>query len=159
MQRLAQAPRLAAAQRFIRPVRHLSTKPPERAQGPANDDIWNPSAGPADGEEGVTKTMMPWRGFYTNLMKKALGEATYDKIRRAAQFRPDETHGLEGAPVRSHFDMPGVERIKGYRYPAPSSQETANIPLNDEGYDPFDITYLGKDTKVREGELKTSCDK
>jgi len=81
------------------------------------------------------------------LMKKALGEATYDKIRRVTQFRPDETHGLEGAPVRSHFDMPGVERIKGYRYPAPSSQETVNIPLNDENYDPFDITFLGRDTK------------
>jgi len=46
------------------------------------DQILNPSAGDPNGEPGVTTTMMPWRGFYTNLMKKTLGEEAYDKIRR-----------------------------------------------------------------------------
>jgi len=66
---------------------------------------------------------------------------------RFMQFRPDETHGLEGQPQSSHFTMEGVERIKGYRYPAPGSRPEANVPLSDEGVDPFDINYLGKDTR------------
>ena len=60
-----------------------------------------------------SNTSFPPSSF--SLLQRAIGEEAYDKIRRFIQFRPDETHGLEGAPQKSHFEMPGVERIKGLR--------------------------------------------
>jgi hypothetical protein len=41
--------------------------------------------------------------------------------------------------------MPGVDRIQGYRYPAPSSREKAHIPTSSPEKT-YDIGYFKRDT-------------
>lgn len=43
---------------------------------------------------------------------------THKQLRRMAVFRPDDINDLYPFP-RNRISYPGVERIKGYRYPAP----------------------------------------
>ena len=40
------------------------------------------------------------------------------QLKKVFFFRPDDPHNLHQTPPAS-FKMPGVDRIKGYRYPAP----------------------------------------
>ena len=40
------------------------------------------------------------------------------QIEKFFSFRPDDTHNMHQIPP-ANVTMPGVERIKGYRYPAP----------------------------------------
>ena len=42
----------------------------------------------------------------------------HKQLRRMAVFRPDDINDLYPFP-RNRISYPGVERIKGYRYPAP----------------------------------------
>lgn len=54
-----------------------------------------------------------------------------EKIRRAFLFRPDDPADLlQVLPAR--HKQPGVERIKGFRYPSPGSQPQAKVPIRTE---------------------------
>eukprot|EP00613_Pedinella_sp_CCMP2098_P003377 CAMPEP_0171634954 /NCGR_PEP_ID=MMETSP0990-20121206/26315_1 /TAXON_ID=483369 /ORGANISM="non described non described, Strain CCMP2098" /LENGTH=192 /DNA_ID=CAMNT_0012206379 /DNA_START=145 /DNA_END=723 /DNA_ORIENTATION=+ len=66
-------------------------------------------------------------------------------------FRPNDTHGMHQIPP-AKFKMPGVERIQGYRYPAPGSQPLADIPTSENDDIKYDIKYFSRNTR-REGHL------
>ena len=98
---------------------------------------------PNDGNE----TMMPWNGWFSDALKKGLGDEKYEKLRRTVLFKPDDIHNFEGVPQSARLTMPGVERIKGPRYPAPGSRPIPTIPKDPEGTDPYDINYYSRDTR------------
>lgn len=52
---------------------------------------------------------------------------TTTQLRRMAVFKPDDINDLYPFP-RNRISYPGVERIKGYRYPAPGC---VRCPWND----------------------------
>lgn len=66
-------------------------------------------------------------------------------------FRPNDTHDLHQIPP-ANVQMPGVERIKGYRYPSPGSQKVAEIPQLEDEDRMYDIKYYSRNTR-REGHL------
>lgn len=96
-------------------------------------------------------------------------------------FRPNDTHDLHQTPP-ANMTMPGVERIKGYRFPAPGwvfqqqqnknknaffkkdilslflfhaycrSQPHKTIPTLYNEDDKYDIKYYSRDTR-RKGDL------
>ena len=47
-------------------------------------------------------------------------------------FRPDDPNNLLQVPPQFHVTGSGVERIKGYRFPAPGSQPLATVPTRKE---------------------------
>eukprot|EP00634_Sargassococcus_sp_CCMP2135_P004058 CAMPEP_0198648208 /NCGR_PEP_ID=MMETSP1467-20131203/3314_1 /TAXON_ID=1462469 /ORGANISM="unid. sp., Strain CCMP2135" /LENGTH=204 /DNA_ID=CAMNT_0044383909 /DNA_START=81 /DNA_END=695 /DNA_ORIENTATION=- len=62
------------------------------------------------------------------------------------QFRPQKPSDMEPSPLVRQ-KLKGVDRIQGYRYPAPGSRPPARIPRVDNTDDVFDIKFLGKDTR------------
>ena len=52
------------------------------------------------------------------------------QLRSWALFRPDDINDLYPFP-RNRISYPGVDRIKGYRYPAPGSRPAVNIPQSE----------------------------
>jgi len=93
------------------------------------------------------ETMMPWNGWVSRLLKEKLGDERYTKLANWAQFRPDDPHGLVGVPEHARTTVAGVDRVKGFRYPAPGSRPAVEIPSRHMEDDPYDITYYGKDTR------------
>ena len=57
---------------------------------------------------------------YTNPLPPTPTANSPKQLRRWAVFRPDDINDLYPFP-RNRISYPGVERIKGYRYPAPGS--------------------------------------
>jgi len=93
------------------------------------------------------ESMMPWNGWFTRFLKEKMGDKRYMALSDWAQFRPDDPHGLVGVPENARTTTVGVDRIKGYRYPAPGSQPPVEIPTRGIGADPYEITYYSRDTK------------
>lgn len=52
------------------------------------------------------------------------------QLRSLALFRPDDINDLYPFP-RNRISYPGVERIKGFRYPAPGSRGKVNVPQSE----------------------------
>ena len=44
-------------------------------------------------------------------------------------------------------NVSGVERIKGYRYPAPGSRTGAKVPVRDSAEDAYDIKHYSRDPR------------
>jgi len=68
------------------------------------------------------------------------------------QFRPENPKLMEPAPfVQEKLD--GVDRIQGYRYPAPGSRPAPRVPRVSNSDNVFDIKYYSRDT-TRNGRPK-----
>jgi len=110
------------------------------------------SAGPTLNRElPEMETMMPWKGWVGRWLSEKMGAEKYQKLRNFLVFREDDIHNLVGQPESARLTMPGVERIKGFRYPAPGSRGPVSIPtvdLNDDfAADPYNTGYYWRDTK------------
>jgi hypothetical protein len=46
-----------------------------------------------------------------------------------------------------HVDGLGVDRIKGYRYPAPGSQVKPRVPVRESEDELYDVTHFAKDSR------------
>lgn len=98
------------------------------------------------------------------------------QIRKWSLFRPDDINDLYPFP-RNRISYPGVDRIKGYRYPAPGygpatlvvvaalagglilciccgrrgganrNQKDVHVPQSESDDRLFDIGYYGRDTR------------
>mmetsp|Transcript_5614 Transcript_5614/g.7920 ORF Transcript_5614/g.7920 Transcript_5614/m.7920 type:complete len:208 (+) Transcript_5614:42-665(+) len=64
--------------------------------------------------------------FFKSLLRGASVEEIVDKAKGFLSFR-SEMMGMLQVP-RANERIPGVPRIKGYRYPAPASQDVPNVP-------------------------------
>mmetsp|Transcript_17694 Transcript_17694/g.52625 ORF Transcript_17694/g.52625 Transcript_17694/m.52625 type:complete len:221 (+) Transcript_17694:269-931(+) len=62
------------------------------------------------------------------------------------QFRPKMPHRMEPGPA-ANWRPAGVERIQGYRYPAPGSREAARVPRVENTDEVFDTKYYSRDTR------------
>ncbi len=71
------------------------------------------------------------------------------QIKNLMSFKPGDVHGMSQAP-KPHFKMPGVDRISGYRYPAPASQRLANVPYSNPDKT-YDIGYFKRDSRQTYG--------
>lgn len=74
------------------------------------------------------------------------------KLRSLALFRPDDINDLYPFP-RNRISYPGVERIKGFRYPAPGSRGKVNVPQSESDDRLYDIKYFDHDTRRRPQEI------
>ena len=52
-------------------------------------------------------------------------------MREVFLFRPNDPNELMQVTPRFFVPGTGVERIKGFRYPAPGSQELPSVPVRD----------------------------
>ncbi|TFJ80786.1 hypothetical protein NSK_007963 [Nannochloropsis salina CCMP1776] len=90
-------------------------------------------------------------GWIHELLAK-LPKDMQTKIRSWALFRPDDINDLYPFP-RNRISYPGVERIKGYRYPAPGSRPKVNVPQSESDDKLYDIKYFDHDTRRRPAEV------
>lgn len=81
-------------------------------------------------------------GFWKNILPAPI----YNRIRAAIVFRPDDPNNLfQMLPPRQ---VPvDVERIKGYRYPAPGSRGGARVPLRVTSDRVYDIKQFTRDPR------------
>mmetsp|Transcript_7347 Transcript_7347/g.21630 ORF Transcript_7347/g.21630 Transcript_7347/m.21630 type:complete len:223 (-) Transcript_7347:38-706(-) len=65
------------------------------------------------------------------------------------QFRPNAPHRMEPGPAADWVPegKQAVERIKGYRYPAPGSRPPARVPRVESTDEVFDTKYYSRDTR------------
>ena len=80
-------------------------------------------------------------------------------VKYLPKFARDFVHSLQFRPKHPHRMEPGqaanwvpegpqkVERIKGYRYPAPGSREAARVPRVENTDEVFDTKYYSRDTR------------
>ena len=78
-------------------------------------------------------------------------------VKYLPKFARDFVHSLQFRPKHPHRMEPGqaanwvpegpqkVERIKGYRYPAPGSREAARVPRVENTDEVFDTKYYSRD--------------
>mmetsp|Transcript_16230 Transcript_16230/g.14668 ORF Transcript_16230/g.14668 Transcript_16230/m.14668 type:complete len:195 (+) Transcript_16230:31-615(+) len=78
------------------------------------------------------------------LIEKYVPKKYVDQFYNFILFRPDDGNHLWQQPPQFKVDNGGVERIKGYRYPAPGSQEEPRIPVRYSSDDSFDISLFKK---------------
>ncbi|CAM9805479.1 unnamed protein product [Chrysoparadoxa australica] len=70
------------------------------------------------------------------------------QVRKIISFRDDKWGLNQTPPARFDGDgLHGVDRIKGYRYPAPSNQQPPNYPADhgDKSVDIYDTNYYSRD--------------
>ena len=80
-------------------------------------------------------------------------------VKYLPKFARDFVHSLQFRPKHPHRMEPGqaanwvpegaqkVERIKGYRYPAPGSREAARVPRVENSDEVFDTKYYSRATR------------
>jgi hypothetical protein len=103
--------------------------------------------------ESTKTTMMPWRGWFQRFLKDyVLTEAQFKKFRETFFFMPDDDYDLWQAPMadkRIPISRTDPTITHAYRTPSPGSQTPADLPLLEEGEDPFDVGYFKRDTRRR----------
>jgi hypothetical protein len=63
-------------------------------------------------------------------------------------FKPDDVYNLyQVPPQRSIQGVNGVERIKGYRYPAPGSQPFPKVPTRETEDEIYDTNFYARDPR------------
>ena len=72
---------------------------------------------------------------------------TINQIRRVLVFAPDDPNNLHQTPPQRHIEGLDVERIKGYRYPAPGSRLGAKVPMRDHSDELFDTGFASHDNR------------
>lgn len=88
---------------------------------------------------------IPGKGWITELVNK-LPQDMRTKLRKLFLFRPDDVNDLYPFP-RNRIKYPGVDRIQGFRYPAPGSREDVNVPQSESTDKLYDIKYYDRDTR------------
>lgn len=61
-------------------------------------------------------------------------------------FRPEDPNSLIQVLPQREQNV-AVERIKGYRYPAPGSRTGARVPVRDSEEDVYDIKHYSRDPR------------
>jgi len=78
--------------------------------------------------------------------KRILPPQVWTKIRNAFVFRPEDPNNLiqitAQMKVKTHVP---VERIKGFRFPAPGSQPQPSVPTRESEDEVYDIRHFSKD--------------
>jgi len=77
-------------------------------------------------------------------------------LRNALLYRPDDPNHLLQQVPQMHVKGLGVERIKGYRYPAPGSQAPPNIPTREHTDDHYNVGNFCKNTRYLKLEVSDS---
>lgn len=62
-------------------------------------------------------------------------------------FRPEDPAGLLQVLPPRETNVSGVERIKGYRFPAPGSRSGARVPVRDSLEDVYDVKHYSRDPR------------
>jgi len=62
-------------------------------------------------------------------------------------FRAEDPNGLIQVLPQREANVSGVERIKGYRYPAPGSRTGARVPIRESEEDVYDIKHYSRDPR------------
>jgi hypothetical protein len=78
-------------------------------------------------------------GFFKTILPKKI----YEKIRSAILFRAEDPSNLHQI-LPPRITNTSVERIKGFRYPAPGSRVGARIPTRDSDDDLYETSYLSR---------------
>mmetsp|Transcript_35272 Transcript_35272/g.35931 ORF Transcript_35272/g.35931 Transcript_35272/m.35931 type:complete len:197 (+) Transcript_35272:48-638(+) len=86
--------------------------------------------------------MLTTRAFW----EKYLSKATVDRIRRVILYKPDDPYNLWQMPPAQVPDDE-VERIKGFRYPAPGSRVGARVPIRENEEQVYDIKHYSRDSR------------
>ena len=73
--------------------------------------------------------------------------STFTQLRRAILFAPDDPNNLHQTVPQRHIEGLNVERIKGYRYPAPGSRTGARVPVRDSSDMLYDTNYAPRDPR------------
>ena len=81
------------------------------------------------------------------------GRSPLAQFRQFILFKPNDLHNLNQAPD-PRVQMPGVERIEGYRYPAPGSRPAPDIPIRENDDTMYDNKYYDHDLR-RNQKAKT----
>ena len=68
-------------------------------------------------------------------------------MRQVLLFAPDDPNNLHQTPPQRHIEGLDVERIKGYRYPAPGSRHGARVPTRESSDELFDTTFATHDPR------------
>lgn len=84
----------------------------------------------------------------TAVFSKFLNQETIDKLKNYIFFRPNDTHDLHQAPP-ANVKMPGVDRIQGYRTPAPgTASKGVSVPELENEDMKYDIKYFSRNTRT-----------
>jgi hypothetical protein len=76
------------------------------------------------------------------------------KIRAALIYRPEDVNNLHQVLPQRVTNVP-VERIKGYRYPAPGSRVGARIPIRDHDDELYETTYYTRNSANLPKEVRS----
>ena len=97
---------------------------------------------------GVFSRLFPrtLRTMSAKFLEKILPKQVYTKLRQMTLFRPEDPSNLVQILPQKSVKGCGVERIQGFRFPAPGSVHTASIPLRDHVDKVYDIkAYVNHD--------------
>ena len=78
--------------------------------------------------------------------KKILPASVYDSIRAVLSYRPNDPLNLWQQVPQMHKQT-NIDRIKGYRYPAPGSREGASVPIRESEDDIYDTKQYTRDPR------------
>jgi len=78
--------------------------------------------------------------------KKILPASVYDSIKAVLTYRPNDPLNL-WQQVPQMQKQVNIERIKGYRYPAPGSREGASVPIRESEDDIYDVKQYSRDPR------------
>eukprot|EP00596_Hydrurales_sp_CCMP1899_P007680 CAMPEP_0119037696 /NCGR_PEP_ID=MMETSP1177-20130426/6192_1 /TAXON_ID=2985 /ORGANISM="Ochromonas sp, Strain CCMP1899" /LENGTH=198 /DNA_ID=CAMNT_0006999313 /DNA_START=108 /DNA_END=701 /DNA_ORIENTATION=- len=99
-------------------------------------------------EEKGEKTRMIMPDYLKfNFIQKLMPKAIYDRCRRAFLFAPDDPNNLHQVLPQRHTLGLNVDRIKGYRYPAPGSRHGALIPIRESSDELYATTQMISDNR------------
>uniref|UniRef100_A0A7S2CFD6 Uncharacterized protein n=1 Tax=Florenciella parvula TaxID=236787 RepID=A0A7S2CFD6_9STRA len=90
-------------------------------------------------------------GRFSDLIRKVIPASTWEQMKDAVLFRPNDTHDLHQM-WPANMTTEKVPRIKGYRYPAPGSQASARVPDTEDEDRRYDIKYFTRNVR-RQGHL------
>jgi hypothetical protein len=99
-------------------------------------------------EGGLKPSMGTATKYYerSSVVSKVVPQSYIDTFKKYFFFRPEDTHGLHQVPP-AKYSQPKVDRIRGYRYPAPGSQTTAKVPTLTNEDTKYDIKYFSRNTR------------
>jgi len=80
-------------------------------------------------------------------MAAKAGGGLFRRLKEFLQFRPEDPGGLLQVLPQREANVSGVERIKGYRYPAPGSRTGARVPVRDSAEEVYDIKHYSRDPR------------
>jgi len=109
----------------------------------------------AGAKESTKTSLMPWKGWFSQIIRERLGEERYQAMRNVMLYRPDDIHDLHGGPnpsTKVPLSETDPSLYRQFRYPSPESAPPVRMPetnLDNPDDDPYNSTYYTRDTARR----------